>query len=187
MHRASPARVVAITREVESCVRANHTEYGLGCEHGKGGVGGMAWASGSRAKYRGGSSCKAHRCPLGSRPRLAAPRHEFWPGLVVLPKMWNRSFLTKLCGNILCKPEHRLCKWCPGSPPLPCSQPRFLTSAGRTAPDTDGHTDTHAHNKGRGCLEHPLLLELELKLARRCCGVAIPVSPHGRMNFYELL
>jgi hypothetical protein len=23
-------------------------------------------------------------------------------------------------------------------------------------------------------LEHPLLLELELKLARRCCGVAIP-------------
>ena len=123
MHRGSPAKVVAITREVESCVRANHTEYGLGCEHGKGGVGGMAWASGSRAKYRGGSSCKAHRCPLGSRPRLAAPRHEFWPGLVVLPKMWNRSFLTKLCGNILCKPEHRLCKWCPGSPPLPCSQP----------------------------------------------------------------
>lgn len=123
MHRASPAKVVAITREVESCVRANHTEYGLGCEHGKGGVGGMAWASGSRAKYRGGSSCKAHRCPLGSRPRLAAPRHEFWPGLVVLPKMWNRSFLTKLCGNILCKPEHRPCKWCPGSPPLPCSQP----------------------------------------------------------------
>jgi hypothetical protein len=123
VHRGSPAKVVAITREVESCVRANHTEYGLGCEHGKGGVGGMAWASGSRAKYRGGSSCKAHRCPLGSRPRLAAPRHEFWPGLVVLPKMWNRSFLTKLCGNILCKPEHRLCKWCPGSPPLPCSQP----------------------------------------------------------------
>ena len=51
---------------------------------------------------------------------------------------------------------------------------RFLTSAGRTAPDTDGHTDTDAHNKGRGCLEHPLLLELELKLARQCCGVAIP-------------
>jgi hypothetical protein len=51
---------------------------------------------------------------------------------------------------------------------------RFLTSAGRTAPDTDGHTDTHAHTKGRGCLEHPLLLELKLKLARRVCGVAIP-------------
>ena len=51
---------------------------------------------------------------------------------------------------------------------------RFLTSAGRTAPDTDTHTDTHAHTKGRGCLEHPLQLELELKLVRRFCGVAIP-------------
>jgi hypothetical protein len=57
---------------------------------------------------------------------------------------------------------------------------RFLTSAGRTAPDTDGHTDTHAHNKGRGCLEHPLLLELELKLARRCCRVAIPARARHR-------
>ena len=60
---------------------------------------------------------------------------------------------------------------------------RFLTSAGRTAPDTDGHTDTHAHRKGRGCSEHPLLLEP--KLARRFCGAVIPgpraPSGHARV------
>ena len=71
----------------------------------------------------GGVELQSSQVPPRQPAEASSPPPWILAGLVVLPKMWNGPFLTKLCGNMLRKPEPRLCKRCPGSPTLPRSQP----------------------------------------------------------------